>query len=72
LSLRTLATDQDADPPRLGELLRAIDGYTGREAIGIALKLALLFFVRPGEPRQAHAGSNLIYRPRNGEFRSNA
>jgi integrase len=41
------------DPVRLGELLRAIDGYTGREAIGIALKLALLFFVRPGELRKA-------------------
>jgi integrase len=41
------------DPARLGELLRAIDGYTGREVIGIALKLALLFFVRPGELRKA-------------------
>ncbi len=34
-------------------MLRAIDGYTGREVIGIALKLALLFFVRPGELRKA-------------------
>jgi integrase len=41
------------DPARLGELLRAIDGYTGREVIGIALRLALLFFVRPGELRRA-------------------
>ena len=41
------------DPARLVELLRAIDGYTGREVIGIALKLALLFFVRPGELRKA-------------------
>jgi integrase len=41
------------DPARLGELLRAIDGYTGREVIGIALTLALLFFVRPGELRKA-------------------
>ncbi len=40
------------DPVRLGELLRAIDGYTGREVIGIALKLALLSFVRPGELRK--------------------
>ena len=39
------------EPARLGELLRAIDGYTGREVIGMALKLALLFFVRPGELR---------------------
>jgi integrase len=41
------------DPRRLGELLRAIDGYAGREVIGIALKLSLLFFVRPGELRKA-------------------
>lgn len=41
------------DPRRLGELLDAIDGYTGREVIRIALKLALLFFVRPGELRKA-------------------
>jgi integrase len=41
------------DPRRLGGLLRAIDGYPGREVIGIALKLALLFFVRPGELRKA-------------------
>jgi integrase len=41
------------DPRRLGRLLRAIDGYAGREAIGTALKLALLFFVRPGELRKA-------------------
>ena len=41
------------DPKRLGELLDAIDGYMGREAIAIALKLALLFFVRPGELRKA-------------------
>ncbi len=41
------------DPRRLGELLDAIEGYAGREVIGIALKLALLFFVRPGELRKA-------------------
>jgi integrase len=41
------------DPRRLGELLYAIDRYAGREIIGIALKLALLFFVRPGELRKA-------------------
>ena len=33
--------------------MRAIDGYAGREIIGIALKLTLLFFVRPGELRKA-------------------
>jgi integrase len=41
------------DPKRLGELLDAIEGHAGREVIGIALKLALLFFVRPGELRKA-------------------
>jgi integrase len=41
------------DPARLGELLRAIDGYAGREIIRIALQLGLLFFVRPGELRKA-------------------
>jgi integrase len=41
------------DPRRLGSLLRAIDGYAGRAVIRLALKLALLFFVRPGELRNA-------------------
>ena len=41
------------DPRRLGQLLDAIDAYEGREVIRIALKLALLFFVRPGELRKA-------------------
>lgn len=41
------------DPRRLEALLRAIYGYAGREVIGVALKLALLFFVRPGELRKA-------------------
>jgi integrase len=41
------------DPRRLGELLSAIEGYSGREITRIALKLALLFFVRPGELRKA-------------------
>jgi integrase len=41
------------DPRRLGELLRAVDGYAGREVTRIALKRALLFFVRPGELRKA-------------------
>jgi hypothetical protein len=34
-------------------LLDAIDGHASRELIGIALKLALHFFVRPGELRKA-------------------
>jgi integrase len=37
----------------MGELLRAIDGYTGGLVVRTALKLAPLLFVRPGELRQA-------------------
>ena len=41
------------DPKRIGELLRAIDGYTGAGATLAALRLAPLVFVRPGELRKA-------------------
>lgn len=41
------------DPKRIGELLRAIDGYVGQPATHAALRLAPLVFVRPGELRQA-------------------
>jgi integrase len=41
------------EPPRIGELLRAIDGYTGQIGTAYALKLAPLLFVRPGELRHA-------------------
>ena len=41
------------DPARIGELLRAIDGFTGQFATLKALQLAPLVFVRPGELRQA-------------------
>ncbi len=41
------------DPARVGELLRAIDGYVGQPATAAALKLAPLVFVRPGELRAA-------------------
>jgi len=41
------------DPARVGELLRAIDGYVGQPATHAALKLAPLVFVRPGELRAA-------------------
>ncbi len=41
------------DPKRVGELLRAIDGYGGGFIAGSALKLAPLVFVRPGELRTA-------------------
>ena len=41
------------DPGKVGELLRAIDGYVGQPATAAALKLAPLVFVRPGELRAA-------------------
>jgi integrase len=41
------------EPARVGELLRAIDGYTGQPVTAMALKLAPLVFVRPGELRGA-------------------
>ena len=41
------------DPVRVGELLRAIDGYAGQPITGLALRLAPLVFVRPGELRAA-------------------
>jgi integrase len=40
-------------PRRFGELLLAIDGYTGQGATWAAMKLAPLVFVRPGELRAA-------------------
>ena len=41
------------DPVGIGALLRAIDGYDGLLATKVALKLAPLVFVRPGELRRA-------------------
>jgi integrase len=41
------------EPRRIGELLRAIDGYRGHVPTEYALKLAPLLFVRPGELRGA-------------------
>lgn len=40
-------------PERLGELLRAIDGYSGTYVVRTALKLAPMLMVRPGELRFA-------------------
>lgn len=40
------------DAERLGELLRAIDGYSGEPATMIALKLTPHLFQRPGEVRK--------------------
>lgn len=41
------------EPKRVGELLRAIDGYVGEPSTHYALKLAPYVFVRPGELRAA-------------------
>jgi len=41
------------DPKKVADLLRAIDGYQGGFVVKCALLLAPLFFVRPGELRQA-------------------
>lgn len=41
------------DPARVGELMRAIDGYIGHPVTHAALRLAPLVFVRPGELRAA-------------------
>jgi integrase len=41
------------EPKKIGELLRAIDGYEGTPVAKSALKLAPLVFVRPGELRHA-------------------
>ena len=41
------------DPAQVGELLRAIDGFRGTFVVQCALRLAPLFFVRPGELRKA-------------------
>lgn len=41
------------DPRKVGEMLRAIDGYAGQPTTRAALQLAPLVFVRPGELRAA-------------------
>ncbi len=41
------------DPAQVGELMRAIDGFTGTFVVACALKLGPLWFCRPGEIRQA-------------------
>ena len=41
------------DPRRIGELLRAIDGFGGTFPVACALKLAPMWFCRPGEIRMA-------------------
>jgi len=39
------------DPAQIGDLLRALDGYSGQFVTRCALKLAPMLFVRPGELR---------------------
>jgi integrase len=41
------------DPAKVGELLRAIDGFSGQLVTALALRFAPLVFVRPGELRRA-------------------
>jgi integrase len=41
------------DPKKVGEILRALDGYEGTLIVRYALRLAPLVFVRPGELRHA-------------------
>lgn len=41
------------EPTKIGELMRAIDGYEGNYIVRYALQLAPLVFVRPGELRNA-------------------
>ncbi|MBE1162338.1 tyrosine-type recombinase/integrase [Dyella acidiphila] len=41
------------DPKQVGELMRAIDGFTGTFPVKCALQLAPLWFCRPGEIRMA-------------------
>lgn len=54
--LQTYATTNHpaiTDPVRLGELLRAIEGYTGSPVTVAALRLAPMLLCRPGELRNA-------------------
>lgn len=44
------------EPAKLGELLRAIDDYTGSPVTRLALRIAPHVFVRPGELRHAEWG----------------
>jgi integrase len=41
------------EPRKVGQLMRAIDGYDGMPVTRIALELSALLFVRPGELRHA-------------------
>lgn len=45
------------DPAKVADLLRAIEGFTGQATTAAALKLAPLWFCRPGEIRMAEWAS---------------
>jgi integrase len=47
------STTQQSQTPSAGELMRAIEGYTGHAITLYALRLSAHMFVRPGELRQA-------------------
>ncbi|RQZ17753.1 DUF4102 domain-containing protein [Burkholderia sp. Bp9031] len=52
-STRTIHFASITEPIKVGEMLRAFDGFTGTFPVLCALKLASLLFVRPGELRKA-------------------
>ena len=52
-STRTIHFASITEPIKVGEMLRAFDGFTGTFPVLCALKLAPLLFVRPGELRKA-------------------
>jgi integrase len=51
--IRTTHHASITDPRQIGELLRAIDGFTGNTIIRLALKILAHVFVRNGELRKA-------------------
>jgi integrase len=51
------------DPKKVGELLRAIDGYDGQPTTAAALKLAPYVFVRPTELRAAEWSEMMLDGP---------
>jgi len=50
---KTVSMATITDPKRVGELLRAIEGYQGSFPVKCALQVAPYLFVRPGELRHA-------------------
>jgi integrase len=52
-TVQTINRAAITEPAKVGELLRAIDGYQGGFVVQCALKFAPLVFVRPGELRHA-------------------